>query len=912
MIYRLTDRASAGGAIVMLSTNFSAGLQFRVSPVSSDYSFTAAAVSKAAGEIDSWLYELPDGIPGNVTVTNIAADFVTRDALSFRRASGTNTPWLLPYGCLISPYYQQISIAGGGSWCFGNLNFSVPLPVGVAAPVHFFNSASRDLRSTAYADPPSFSPWIIDGSPSGQTLFIGANYYATRDHVFSWPTFVPWGDFGYPLTPAQWFQVAQCAEPPSGPYLPFASAPLRDALRWENHRADFTRVQGERGQTYSHLWGCSQDWYATTVNASYQLFVNGAFVYGEPIRGSAIYPPRVEGQHRWVLTAHPVIGGVQTQVETVSTFNVTSSSLVDENPPALRELHLVSGGQWQEVFDPSEENHLQFEVDPVPGLADQDASFRYPLMSDGIASVAAWSSTDGAAWTPVSVFTTADGSFLSDVLPVVAGASLYWFRVYATDLAGNTLTYTFQVPTGAGYFVDTTSPIASIDSPADGDTLVPGDVTVTASASDDVGVVEVDLLVDGALAGTAASSPARFTWNARAGVHTLQARALDAARNAGVSSLITVTVLDQTPPTVSLTAPASGSLQRGSVAMAASASDDVAVSRVEFLVDGVRIATASAAPWTASWDSTAVADGPHGIATSAYDAAGNSSVSPVVTITTDNTPPAVAVAAPAAGALVSGNVALGATVSDASGISRVDYYLDGSVLIASSTASPFSAAWSSATAADGVHSLSARASDLAGNSASSPAIAITVDNSLPQVTLTSPAAGSVIVANTTLSATASDVSGISRVDFYLDGATVVASVASTPYMATWNSSSTVEGAHSISATAVDRAGNSASSAPVNIQVDRTGPAIVVTSPANGGTVPAGTTVTITASASDPSGVANVQFFVNGALKCTVTSAPYTCAWALPKTKRVTYSLTAKGVDVANNAATSAAVTVTSR
>lgn len=638
MIYRLTKRASAGGAVLEIFQDLSAGLQFRVSPVSSSYSFTAAAVSKAAGEIDTWLYELPDGIPADVTLTNTAADFVTREALSFRPASARNTPWLLPYGCLIAPYYQQIGVAGGGSVCFAGFDFAVPLPVGVSAPIHFFNSASRDLRTAQSADAPSISPWINDGSASGQPLLMGAHYYATRDHIFSWPTFIPWGDFGYPLTPADWFRSVQCAEPPTGRYLSFASSPVHDALRWENHRAEFAEVQGERGETGSFLWGCSEDWSATTVDARYELFVNGTSIASGVIDSTAISVPLVEGQQRWVLTAHPVIGGVRTQVQTVSTFSLTSASLVDENPPAIRELHLVSRGQWQEVFDASAVNRLQFEVDPVPGLADQDANFQHPLMPDAVASVAAWASTDGSAWAPVSVSTMADGSFLSDALPVVTGASLYWFRVYAADLAGNTLTYTFQVPAGAGYFADTTA------------------------------------------------------------------------------------------PTVSLTAPSAGSLQRGSIALAASASDDVAVSRVDFRVDGASIATSTAPPYTATWDSTALPDGAHVLSAAAYDAAGNSAVSPGVAITTDNTSPTVA----------------------------------------------------------------------------------------------------------------------------------------------------------------------------------------ITSPANGATPLAGTTFTISASASDASGVASVQFFVNGTLTCTDSVAPYTCGWAIPKTKRLTYTLTAKATDAANNSATSAAVTVTSR
>ncbi len=85
----------------------------------------------------------------------------------------------------------------------------------------------------------------------------------------------------------------------------------------------------------------------------------------------------------------------------------------------------------------------------------------------------------------------------------------------------------------------------------------------------------------------------------------------------------TAPVSDTTPPSVTVSSPINGASVSGTVSISVSASDDVAVSRVEILEDNVVAQTLTATPYQASWDTTKVADGAHTIAARAYDAAGN-------------------------------------------------------------------------------------------------------------------------------------------------------------------------------------------------------------------------------------------------------------------------------------------------
>ena len=93
-------------------------------------------------------------------------------------------------------------------------------------------------------------------------------------------------------------------------------------------------------------------------------------------------------------------------------------------------------------------------------------------------------------------------------------------------------------------------------------------------------------------------------------------------------------------------------------------------------------------------------------------------------------------------------------------------------------------------------------------------------------------------------------------------------------------------------------------------VDTTAPTASVTSPANGATVTRNTTVTLTAAATDNVGVTKVEFYVNGTLKGTDMTVPYTCAWSISRRRGKTYQIKAKAYDVAGNIGTSTLVTVT--
>src|SRR5207245_2405985 len=279
------------------------------------------------------------------------------------------------------------------------------------------------------------------------------------------------------------------------------------------------------------------------------------------------------------------------------------------------------------------------------------------------------------------------------------------------------------------------------------------------------------------------------------------------------------------------------------------------------------------APYTLSWNTTTATNAAHTLTAVARDAAGNTATSAAVSVTVDNAPPTVSLTAPAAGRARKGAVTVSASASENVGVVVVQFTLDGSHPGAEVTTAPYALSWNTTTATNAVHTLTAVTRDAAGNTATSAAVSVTVDNAPPTVSLTAPTAGATVAGTITVSASATDKVGVVAVTFKLDGANQGAEVTAAPYSVSWNSTLATGGAHSLTAVARDGAGNTATSAAVSVTVDNAPPTVSITAPAAGAKVMG--TVTVSASATDNVGVVGVQFKLDGAnLGTEVTVAAY--------------------------------------
>jgi hypothetical protein len=202
----------------------------------------------------------------------------------------------------------------------------------------------------------------------------------------------------------------------------------------------------------------------------------------------------------------------------------------------------------------------------------------------------------------------------------------------ATDPAGNSatqiLTYLYEPPNAL--------PSVSITSPANGASFVsPATLTVSAQATDSDGsITKVEFFRNGASIGADTSTPYAVSFTAGDGTYALTAIATDDRGGATISETVNVTVgPPNSPPTVSLTSPASGATftAPATLRLAATAADgDGSIDHVDFLRNGMVVGTTTTAPY--AYTLTDVAAGNYTLTARAVDDKGATTLSAPVGI----------------------------------------------------------------------------------------------------------------------------------------------------------------------------------------------------------------------------------------------------------------------------------------
>ena len=335
-----------------------------------------------------------------------------------------------------------------------------------------------------------------------------------------------------------------------------------------------------------------------------------------------------------------------------------------------------------------------------------------------------------------STSTPAANQTVSASLTGLSTGSLYYVAVTAVDTGGSE---------------SSCSPLASA--------TARGDFSVSPTATMDFGTASIGSFVDrtftvqnttgGTVSGTASSSTPFSVVSGSSfslvGVGTTQAVTVRFSPTVAATASVNLTVTangasvtrqltglgatDATPPTVAIATPTSTatySTTSSTMALGGTASDNVGVTQVTWANNRGGSGTATG---TTSWTASGIAlqPGANVLTITARDAAGNNGTATLTATMTDTTPPTVALTAPAAGT-VSGVVNVTATASDNVGVAGVQFKVDGANLGAEKTAAPYSVSWTTTTAANGSHTVTAVARDASSNSTTSTAVIVTVSN----------------------------------------------------------------------------------------------------------------------------------------------------------------------------------------
>ena len=435
---------------------------------------------------------------------------------------------------------------------------------------------------------------------------------------------------------------------------------------------------------------------------------------------------------------------------------------------------------------------------------------------------------------------------------------------------------------------DATAPTVSLTAPAANATIA-GTVTVSASASDNVGVASVQFLLDGANLGTADStSPYSVSWNtttATNGTHRLQGRATDISGNTATTTDRFITVDNQAPTgTIVINSGATATNSRNAT-LTLSASDAwSSVTQMRFSNNGTSFSTAEAYATTKTWTLTSGA-GTKTVYVQFKDALGNWSAAITDTIVLDTTAPTIS--ARTATNITGSSAQITWTTNEAA-TSRVEYGLTTSY--GSSTALDPTLVTTHSVPITGLapsttYNWRVRSMDAAGNetvSANSTfATAAVSDTTAPTVAWSGPPANSILLGTVTLTATASDNVAVGGVQFLLDGNTLLGTEDTTsPYSFSWNTTTASNGTHTLQARARDTSGNTATTAAISVTVDNLAPTGSVVINGNAAAT-RNTTVTLTLSASDTQGpVTRMRFSNDGATFSAAEAYATSKSWAL--------------------------------
>ncbi|GAB4377840.1 MAG: hypothetical protein Kow0042_26110 [Calditrichia bacterium] len=490
--------------------------------------------------------------------------------------------------------------------------------------------------------------------------------------------------------------------------------------------------------------------------------------------------------------------------------------------------------------------------------------------------------------------------YLWDTTPIADNQD-HVIMASATDANGNsTYSAPVRVRVVAGGLPDTLAPVITILNP-ERNAVVSDTVNVIVQIVDDSPILKVEYYIDGYLRYTTESEPYTFQWVVSnlidGSTHSLFAKAYDENLNSSFSNVVRVTiqsenVLDNQPPSIVIIYPTAGSTVSDTVEILAQASDNLGMDRLQLYVDGELHQTLSHAPWIFLWDVSNLVNGSvHKIFILGFDVTQNQGISDEIPVTIqsnvilDITPPSIFISYPPSGAVLNETTTIIASANDDIGVTKVEFYLDG-LLRGTDPTEPYEYILDISTFFPGSsHTLFARAYDGAGNQSQTPLQTITIapaDVQAPTVQIIFPLSGSTVTKDTTtIIVEARDNTAVTHVEFFIDG-NYVASDSIAPYTYDWIISSLPNNSsYTILAKAYDPAGNVGNSGIITLIVqnkDNIPPTMIILYPTAGTTFQAGHVVPITVDVFDNIGIDRVEFYIDGELKFTDTTAPYRFDW----------------------------------
>ncbi len=352
---------------------------------------------------------------------------------------------------------------------------------------------------------------------------------------------------------------------------------------------------------------------------------------------------------------------------------------------------------------------------------------------------------------------------------------------------------------------------------------------------------------------------------------------------------VTLSIRDR-PPSVSITYPSGGNIEKAIVSIEAEASDDFGVNKVEFYVDNALQKTDSSPPYDYDWDPRPLSSGDYTIKARAYDTINQTNEDSIILTITDRRP-SVSITSPPEGEIQTKVVTIEVAASDDYGVNKVEFYVN-NALQKTDTSPPYDYDWDTGPYSWGDYTIKAKAYDTINQTDEDSIILTIPEDKPPSVTISSPADGVTVIKTVTINANASDDNGVKKVEFYVDNS-LSKTDGNAPYTFEWNPDPFTSGFHTIKVLAYDTIDQTDEDS-IRLKVDKP-PDVTLTFPASGTDVSG--LVKIAATAVDDYGIKEVLFYVNMIQHRVDTSSPYTFDWNTDTVQSGNYSIDAVATDL---------------
>jgi len=437
-----------------------------------------------------------------------------------------------------------------------------------------------------------------------------------------------------------------------------------------------------------------------------------------------------------------------------------------------------------------------------------------------------------------------------------------------------------------------TQPQLVITSPTPGTVFdAPADVTISANATPQGNSTITRVLITQSYQFVAEDTTAPYSHTVTGlnhGTHGYEIWAWD--NNGGYTmQILDIRVQSPTPPTVNLTAPTAGAISTNGAILhlaATASAPGSAITEVVFYADSTPVGSDDTAPFTYDWTiSSRWAVGAHTITARAFETNGAYADSSTTFNLVTLDPMTAAFDTPAQNAVFPFPAAIpmqASATAPGSNVVRVDFYANNQFVSSDDTA-PYTASFTPTSIRQ--WEMMARAVDELGRSAEARRTVHVTGPAIPNVAITSPATGSILVTpatpTITVDATA-NFATITRVQFY-DGGTLLGEDTEAPF--SFTSPALSLGDHTLYAVATSSTGTTGTSAGVPITVGGVNaPVAVVTAPRYSGPQFAASfsTVRFAAGAQHTGGlgIQRVEFWLDNVFIAQDTDAPYEMDWTV--------------------------------